>query len=120
MQPNIASKQLDFLIDTVDVRDEDIIVDKLRLTQIPVLVFRVCLQRLECVLNGLFPEKKRLSVRNIPWKSGMSFMPILLTAFCEKPLFMSQLRDLLSNPVPKETEAARKEVDPNGKTIINL
>ena len=50
----------------------------------------------------------------------MSFMPILLTAFCEKPLFMSQLRDLLSNPVPKETEAARKEVDPNGKTIINL
>lgn len=45
-------------------------------------------------------------------------MPILLTAFCEKPLFMSQLRDLLSNPVPKETEAARKEVDPNEKTIL--
>lgn len=41
-----------------------------------------CLQRLECVLNGLFPEKKRLSVRNIPWKSGMSFMPILLTGQC--------------------------------------
>lgn len=34
VQPNIASKQLDFLIDTVDVRDEDIIADKLRLTQI--------------------------------------------------------------------------------------
>ena len=32
VQPNIASKQLDFLIDTVDVRDEDIIADKLRLT----------------------------------------------------------------------------------------
>ena len=25
-----------------------------------------------------------------------------VTAFCEKPLFMSQLRELLSNPVPKE------------------
>lgn len=34
IQPNIASKQLDFLIDTVDVRDEDIIADKLRLTQV--------------------------------------------------------------------------------------
>ena len=34
VQPNIASRQLDFLIDTVDVRDEDIIADKLRLTQV--------------------------------------------------------------------------------------
>ena len=34
VQPTIASKQLDFLIDTVDVRDEDIIADKLRLTQV--------------------------------------------------------------------------------------
>ena len=34
VQPNIASRQLDFLIDTVDVRNEDIIADKLRLTQI--------------------------------------------------------------------------------------
>ncbi len=34
VQPNIVSRQLDFLIDTVDVRDEDIIADKLRLTQI--------------------------------------------------------------------------------------
>lgn len=34
VQPNISSKQLDFLIDTVDVRDENIIADKLRLTQI--------------------------------------------------------------------------------------
>ena len=34
VQPNIASKRLDFLIDTVDVRDEDIIADKLRLTQV--------------------------------------------------------------------------------------
>ena len=34
VQPNISSKQLDFLIDTVDVKDEDIIADKLRLTQI--------------------------------------------------------------------------------------
>ena len=34
MQPNITSKQLDFLIDTVDVKNEDIIADKLRLTQI--------------------------------------------------------------------------------------
>lgn len=34
VQPTIASKQLDFLIDTVDVRDENIIADKLRLNQI--------------------------------------------------------------------------------------
>ena len=34
VQPNIASRQLDFLIDTVDVRDENIIADKLRLTQV--------------------------------------------------------------------------------------
>ena len=34
VQPNITSKQLDFLIDTVDVRNENIITDKLRLTQI--------------------------------------------------------------------------------------
>ena len=34
IRPSITSKQLDFLIDTVDVVDEDIIADKLRLTQI--------------------------------------------------------------------------------------
>ena len=34
IQPSVASKQLDFLLDTVDVIDEDIIADKLRLTQI--------------------------------------------------------------------------------------
>ena len=34
VQPNIVSRQLEFLIDTVDVQDEDIIADKLRLTQI--------------------------------------------------------------------------------------
>lgn len=34
IQPTITSKQLDFLIDTMDVMDEDIIADKLRLTQV--------------------------------------------------------------------------------------
>ena len=34
IRPSINSKQLDFLIDTVDVVDEDIIADKLRLTQV--------------------------------------------------------------------------------------
>lgn len=34
IRPSITSKQLDFLIDTVDVTDEDIIADKLRLTQV--------------------------------------------------------------------------------------
>lgn len=34
IRPSISSKQLEFLIDTVDVVDEDIIADKLRLTQI--------------------------------------------------------------------------------------
>ncbi len=34
VQPTISSKRLDFVIDTVDVRDENIITDKLRLNQI--------------------------------------------------------------------------------------
>ena len=34
IQPTISSKQLDFLIDTVDVVDEDVFADKLRLTQV--------------------------------------------------------------------------------------
>ncbi len=34
VHPTVTSKQLDFLIDTVDVIDEDIITDKLRLTQV--------------------------------------------------------------------------------------
>ena len=34
IQPTITSKQLDFLIDTVDVSDEDVYADKLRLTQV--------------------------------------------------------------------------------------
>ena len=34
IRPSVSSKQLDFLIDTVDVVDEDIIADKLRLTQV--------------------------------------------------------------------------------------
>ena len=34
IQPNIASKQLDFFLDMIDVKDEDIIADKLRLNQI--------------------------------------------------------------------------------------
>ena len=34
VQPNIASKQLEFLIDMKDVRDDGIIADKLRLTQV--------------------------------------------------------------------------------------
>lgn len=34
VQPTITSKQLDFVIDTVDVRDENIVADKLRLNQV--------------------------------------------------------------------------------------
>lgn len=34
IQPSVASKQLDFLLDTVEVVDEDVIADKLKLTQI--------------------------------------------------------------------------------------
>ena len=34
IQPSVTSKQLDFLLDTVDVVDEDIMADKMRLTQI--------------------------------------------------------------------------------------
>ena len=41
-----------------------------------------------------------------------------VTAFCEKPLFMSQLRDLLSNPVPKETKTEVKKADHAGKKIL--
>ena len=41
-----------------------------------------------------------------------------VTAFCEKPLFMSQLRDLLSNPVPKEKVSEEKKNGHNGKRIL--
>ena len=37
-----------------------------------------------------------------------------VTAFCEKPLFMSQLRELLSNPVPKEKTPEEKHFDEAG------
>ena len=37
-----------------------------------------------------------------------------VTAFCEKPLFMSQLRELLSNPVPKEKAPEEKHFDEAG------
>lgn len=37
-----------------------------------------------------------------------------VTAFCEKPLFMSQLRELLSNPVPKEKAPEEKHFDEVG------
>ena len=41
-----------------------------------------------------------------------------VTAFCEKPLFMSQLRDLLSNPVPTEQSPVEKTLDYTGKRIL--
>ena len=41
-----------------------------------------------------------------------------VTAFCEKPLFMSQLRELLSNPVPKEDDSEKRVFDHNGKRIL--
>ena len=41
-----------------------------------------------------------------------------VTAFCEKPLFMSQLRDLLSNPVPREEVTEKKPFSCNGKRIL--
>lgn len=37
-----------------------------------------------------------------------------VTAFCEKPLFMSQLWELLSNPVPKEKTPEEKHFDEAG------
>ena len=41
-----------------------------------------------------------------------------VTAFCEKPLFMSQLRDLLANPGAKKPEAPEETVDYSGKSIL--
>ena len=41
-----------------------------------------------------------------------------VTAFCEKPLFMSQLRDLLSNPVPQEKAPEEKTFDYHGRRIL--
>ena len=38
-----------------------------------------------------------------------------VTAFCEKPLFMSQLRELLSNPVPKEKTPEERHERPPGQ-----
>ena len=41
-----------------------------------------------------------------------------VTAFCEKPLFMSQLRDILSNPVPVEQKPKTVISDHRGKRIL--
>ena len=41
-----------------------------------------------------------------------------VTAFCEKPLFMSQLRELLANPVPKKEDSKKRVLDHNGKRIL--
>ena len=42
-----------------------------------------------------------------------------VTAFCEKPLFMSELRDILSQPVPATvSEPERKTASPKGKRIL--
>lgn len=41
-----------------------------------------------------------------------------VTAFCEKPLFMSQLRDLLANPVPTPKETEKQTSGHNGKRIL--
>ena len=41
-----------------------------------------------------------------------------VTAFCEKPLFMSQLRDLLANPVPKKESPKEKKFNYSGKSIL--
>ena len=41
-----------------------------------------------------------------------------VTAFCEKPLFMSQLRDLLSNPVPEEKTSEKRKYNCSGKRIL--
>lgn len=44
VQPTISSKQLDFVIDTVDVRDENIIADKLRLNQMLLNILSNCVK----------------------------------------------------------------------------
>ena len=41
-----------------------------------------------------------------------------VTAFCEKPLFMSELRDILSRPFQKAKPAEEKPADFTGKTIL--
>ena len=41
-----------------------------------------------------------------------------VTAFCEKPLFMSQLRELLTNPVPKNKEPEKRGCIYRGKRIL--
>ena len=40
------------------------------------------------------------------------------TAFCEKPLFMSQLRDILVSPVQQPKKAKENEYSYNGKKIL--
>ena len=41
-----------------------------------------------------------------------------VTAFCEKPLFMSQLRDLLANPGAKAETDRKPKADYSGKRIL--
>ena len=41
-----------------------------------------------------------------------------VTAFCEKPLFMSELRDVLSKPFRKEKPVKKEKIDFKGKKIL--
>ena len=195
--PSISSKQLDFLIDTVDVVDEDIIADKLRLTQILLNILsngvkynktggtislrvkqekkapKGCAtyhfiirdtgigMRSEWTVSGkeavirakhaadmgddfyayiidwLMPDMNGIeTVRRIRRVIGDSSPIIILTAydwsdveeeareagvtaFCEKPLFMSELRDILTKPIElKKTGENTLPVIPAGKKIL--
>ena len=158
VQSDINSKQLEFYIDVVDVINEDVICDKLRLNRehtstvsgiegtefIVNPPFRVSGKPVKCEpisnLHGM-----RVLIADDDVNTCMSVVSMLnvmgmkaewigrilkrkpkkvgVTAFCSKPLFMSELREVLSktsavlvNEASKEREIKAYE----GRKLMNM
>ena len=160
IQPNIGSKRLALFIDTMDVVDEDIITDPLRLNQVLLNILSNAIKFTPTggmvsirtkyaveqgdafsvyIIDWLIPDMNGIEiVRQIRKVIGDSCPIIILTAydwadieeearaagvtaFCEKPLFLSELRKVLAEPFrvqPEQTPALPTKVDFSGKHLL--